>query len=491
MTRPRPQTRGPLDEPRSDRAGPIALDRLTLSPLCSRRTDRECDVDRLADDIAAHGLLQNLLVVPREGDDGFEVVAGGRRLAALVRLAEREAIPADHPVACLIEPRDEGRAASLAENIHRVALNPADEFEAYAAILAGYEEDGLTDPVERIARCARHFGTTLTHVEGRLRLAPPILDALRAGAIGLDAAKAYAAYPDQGWQLGVFAAQAALADQPHATPHRPQAIRAALAGRVVRADDPRACYVGLDAYRAAGGRVARELFMGLDDADVLLDVGILERLYDAKAGAHADELARADGFKAGKLLGAMDQIRAPKTKLVVAIGGLSADARARATALFALARDGAGLDRSPFGFAPAPAAVSAHVPEPAVDSTLTRTADAPRGHPDVPQAIILAQAGGQVAEALETTGSRPTDDAAAAELRAVRRALPRLAGTSLEGRAFWPVEGLDRFRPLTRMPDGDYVVAILVTIPAADVEAARAELVWEAEEAAMNEGVGA
>jgi hypothetical protein len=52
-----------------------------------RKTGADPGVDELAASIAAHGLLQTLIVRPGAGGK-FEVVAGGRRLAALKRQAE-------------------------------------------------------------------------------------------------------------------------------------------------------------------------------------------------------------------------------------------------------------------------------------------------------------------------------------------------------------------------------------------------------------------
>ena len=69
----------------------IALNNLVSSPRNVRKQDRKADIDALAASIAAHGLLQNLCVVPTEGDK-YEVDAGGRRLAALKQLAKQKVI---------------------------------------------------------------------------------------------------------------------------------------------------------------------------------------------------------------------------------------------------------------------------------------------------------------------------------------------------------------------------------------------------------------
>jgi len=44
----------------------IALNKLVVSPRNVRRQDRKADIDALAASIAAHGLLQNLCVVPTD-----------------------------------------------------------------------------------------------------------------------------------------------------------------------------------------------------------------------------------------------------------------------------------------------------------------------------------------------------------------------------------------------------------------------------------------
>lgn len=59
----------------------IPLNRLVVSRLNVRRTDRKADIDALAASIAAHGLLQNLTVAAAASDK-YAVVAGSRRLAA-------------------------------------------------------------------------------------------------------------------------------------------------------------------------------------------------------------------------------------------------------------------------------------------------------------------------------------------------------------------------------------------------------------------------
>jgi hypothetical protein len=73
----------------------IPLAQLVSSPDNVRKTHTAIGIEELAASIEAHGLLQNLQVRPRKGGS-FEVVAGGRRYAALKLLARRKKVAADY-----------------------------------------------------------------------------------------------------------------------------------------------------------------------------------------------------------------------------------------------------------------------------------------------------------------------------------------------------------------------------------------------------------
>ena len=81
----------------------------------------------------------------------FTVVAGGRRLAALKMLAKSGSIAKDYPVPCNVVAEGQAVETSLAENIHRVAMDPLEECEAFSALRAqNIEADDI----------ARRFGVT-------------------------------------------------------------------------------------------------------------------------------------------------------------------------------------------------------------------------------------------------------------------------------------------------------------------------------------------
>ena len=152
--------------------------------------------------IAAHGLLQNLVVrveLKLKKDTGRRgVVAGGRRLRALELLCSRGQLPADHPVRCRLVSQERALAVSLAQNSGREALHGADRLDAIMAM----EEQGRT--AQQIADAR---GVSVLTVERRLKLgalAPALLDLYREDGIDLDQLEALALLDDQAQQHAVW-----------------------------------------------------------------------------------------------------------------------------------------------------------------------------------------------------------------------------------------------------------------------------------------------
>lgn len=82
----------------------IALADLKLSPLNVRKSKRK-HIAALADDIAAHGVIHNL--VAYKNGKGFAVVAGGRRLEATRLLQKQGRLPDDFAVPVSVKPKKE------------------------------------------------------------------------------------------------------------------------------------------------------------------------------------------------------------------------------------------------------------------------------------------------------------------------------------------------------------------------------------------------
>lgn len=263
----------------------IPLTKLVQSPRNVRRHGDPAADAELKASIAAHGLLQNLIVRPAARGK-FEVEAGERRRCALLALAEEKVLPKDHEVTCLVLDDDAEAAVetSLAENFHRLAMNPADESQAFAALI---DAGASTEDV------ARRFGLTVRFVEGRLRLAtlaPVVFEALASGEITLDLAKAFGATSDQEIQARVYEQAASGYYAPSA-----DSIRRMVLSGTVRGSDPRARLVGREAYIAAGGRIERELFDD-DDSESWVDVALLETLASEEMENRAKALAAEQGL---------------------------------------------------------------------------------------------------------------------------------------------------------------------------------------------------
>lgn len=259
----------------------IALNKLVSSPRNVRKQDRKADIDALAASIAAHGLLQNLCVVPSENEN-FEVDAGGRRLAALKQLAKQKVIAKDHPIPCHVVALEQGIEVSLAENVQRVAMDAMDEVDAYAALVAA----GVTaDDV------ARRFGVTRRHVDQRLALAglsPKIKAAWKRGDVSLEAARAFCLVENHSQQEAVFRSLSKPVS--HAG-----SVRARLMEGRMRASDRLATFVGLEAYELAGGGVVRDLFDV--EAVYVEDPALMTQMAEEKLEGERDSwLARGWGW---------------------------------------------------------------------------------------------------------------------------------------------------------------------------------------------------
>lgn len=261
----------------------VSLNDLVLSPLNVRKTPPSAaEQEELKASLSAHGLLENLVV--RAADDGrFEVLAGGRRLAALQALADEGRIHTDYPVRCLIHDGDPSEV-SLAENVVRLSMHALDQFEAFAALA----DQGMSP-----ADIAHRFGHSEKLVRQRLRLgrvASEIREAYRNEEISLDVLMAFAVTDDAAQQLAVWAEIGG--GYIHA-----QQVRRLLTEEKIAASSKYVRVVGQEAYEAAGGTVSRDLFSDDDDALWLEDRALVMRLVQEKLEAAADSLKTAEGWK--------------------------------------------------------------------------------------------------------------------------------------------------------------------------------------------------
>src|SRR5271166_6429231 len=259
----------------------IPLNKLTKSDTNVRKTG-ENSITELAASIQAHGLLHNLVVIKTKSDK-YQVIAGSRRLAALNKLAKEKVIPKTFDVPCRVVEGEAGTETSLAENVIRTNMHPADQFVAFR---------GLVDEGIGIEEVAARFGVTPTTVRQRLKLAhvaPRLFELYRTNEITLDQLMALAITDDQ-------AAQEQVWDSTQEWQRQPQALRRALTETKVDASsDRRALLVGVKAYTEAGGQIERDLFQPQHEG-YLTDSALLERLVAEKLEALANEV-RGEGWK--------------------------------------------------------------------------------------------------------------------------------------------------------------------------------------------------
>ena len=264
----------------------IPLNQLELSPANVRKTSAgTAAFAELKASIAAHGLLENLIARAIEPDpDGagrYAVIAGGRRLTALIDLAREGMLSIDYPVPCrVVDDTAPESELSLTENVVRAAMHPADQVEAFAGLAGG----GAT-----VADIAARFGVAERLVEQRLRLgnaAPVLLEAYREGGIDLEVLTAFAVTADRERQIAVW-------EQVKEQGYRPGAwqIKRMLTEDRVAANTAIARFLGIEAYETAGGAVTRDLFADEDDNGVWLDdPALLDKLATAKLEAAADQI---------------------------------------------------------------------------------------------------------------------------------------------------------------------------------------------------------
>jgi ParB family chromosome partitioning protein len=265
----------------------IPLNKLKKSPRNARKTPHpEADIETLAASIAAHGMLQNPVVEPEMKDakptGSFLVTIGeGRRQAQLLR-AKRKEITKTEPIRCVVETAQDAYEISLAENAIRSPMHPADQFEAFHTL--------RTDKGMSAEDIAARFGVTPAVVKQRLKLAavsPLLLEAYRNDEMTYEQLSAFTITDDIAKQERVWGDIGSYSE-------RDDLLRA-LSEHHMNADDPRAVFVGAEAYREAGGAILRDLF-DEDGEGYFTDPELLFRLAAAKLEAVAATV-KTEGWK--------------------------------------------------------------------------------------------------------------------------------------------------------------------------------------------------
>ncbi len=105
----------------------VEVDRIAPNPLQPRRSFDEATIEEMAASVRDQGIIQPLLV--RRVGDGYELIAGERRLRAAVKAGLKEV-----PVVVR-----ETLQLALIENLQREDLNPIEEATAYQRLQEEFE----------------------------------------------------------------------------------------------------------------------------------------------------------------------------------------------------------------------------------------------------------------------------------------------------------------------------------------------------------------
>ena len=160
----------------SERSVPI--DQIAPNPWQPRIHFDEAKLREMAESIREHGIVEPLVVRPREG--GFELIAGERRLRA-ARLAGLETVPA------VVREMDDREALeiTLIENLQREDLSALEEAAAYVRLV---EEFGATQ--EEVARRVGRSRPAVANTIRLLQLPEAVREEMRSGRLSAGHARA-------------------------------------------------------------------------------------------------------------------------------------------------------------------------------------------------------------------------------------------------------------------------------------------------------------
>lgn len=164
-----------------------------------RRAFDEETLDGLMESVRELGVLQPVLV--RAVDDGYELIAGERRLRAAKRAGLRS-IPA------VVRTSDDvgSLEAALVENLHRQDLNPLEEAAAYQQLI---EDFGHTQ--EQVAQRVGRSRSAVANLLRLFHLPPAVQKLVGDGLLSAGHAKALLGHPDRSYQEAL--AKRAVAEQ--------------------------------------------------------------------------------------------------------------------------------------------------------------------------------------------------------------------------------------------------------------------------------------
>lgn len=166
----------------------VPIEQVRPNPLQPRRSFDEETLAGLADSIRELGILQPLLVRP--ADDGFELIAGERRLRAAKR-ASLTSVPV------VVRPVEDVASLeqALVENLHRQDLNPLEEAAAYQQLV---DDFGYTQ--EQVAQRVGRSRAAVANLLRLFQLPPSVQKLVSENLVTAGHAKALLGHPDRAYQ---------------------------------------------------------------------------------------------------------------------------------------------------------------------------------------------------------------------------------------------------------------------------------------------------
>ena len=168
----------------------VELGRLRVSTYQPRKRIDPAAIAELAQSIAEKGVLQPLLVRPR--DNGYEIVAGERRF----RASQQAGLTAVPVIVKTLSDRETLEIAII-ENLQRESLSAVEEARAFKQLMAF----GLSQ--EDVAAAVSKSRSAVANTLRLLKLPDAALEALEEDRISAGHARAVLAQPveDQAWAL--------------------------------------------------------------------------------------------------------------------------------------------------------------------------------------------------------------------------------------------------------------------------------------------------
>ncbi len=180
----------------------IAIAQIRPNPFQPRHEFRPEELAELETSLRANGLIQPVTVRPAAGGNGYEIIAGERRLRAASRIGWLE-IPA------IVRDVDDRAAATLAlvENLQRTDLNPIEEAEGYQRLI---DDFSLTQ--QQVADVVGKDRSTVANILRVLALPAAVRRMLQAGDLTLGHARALLAVGSGGEHTMVDLAREVVAN---------------------------------------------------------------------------------------------------------------------------------------------------------------------------------------------------------------------------------------------------------------------------------------